>query len=84
MAVKKISSKTSFEEALAQLEAQVEQLESGSLSLEQSLNVFKQGVELSAFCAKKLETTKQEVEKIMLQNSAEAEYSLELFPEMED
>ena len=47
MAVKKIAKNIKFEEALAELEEQVRLLESGELSLEESLEVYKYGVELS-------------------------------------
>lgn len=63
MAVKKIPKNIKFEDALVELEEQVKLLESGELSLEDSLDVFKYGVELSRVCTSKLETVKQEVEK---------------------
>ena len=62
---KKIAKNIKFEEALAELEEQVRLLESGELSLEQSLEVFKYGIELSKICMGKLDTVKQEVEKIV-------------------
>lgn len=40
----------SFEEAYAQLEAIVGKLESGELSLEQSVTLFEHGRKLSAYC----------------------------------
>ncbi|MBR5582462.1 MAG: exodeoxyribonuclease VII small subunit, partial [Phascolarctobacterium sp.] len=43
---KKIAKNIKFEEALTELEEQVRLLESGELSLEQSLDVFKYGIEL--------------------------------------
>jgi len=39
-----------FEEALAELEALVDQLERGDLSLEDSLKSFERGVALTALC----------------------------------
>lgn len=40
----------SFEQAYAELEAIVKQLESGELSLEQSVTLFEHGRKLSAYC----------------------------------
>ncbi len=83
MSVKKISKNIKFEDALSELETQVQLLESGELSLEQALDVFKYGVELSKVCTTKLETVKQEVEKIVINNSENEEYKLEVFQDLE-
>lgn len=82
MAVKKIPKNIKFEDALSELEKQVEMLESGELSLEQSLEIFKYGVELSSLCSTKLDTIKKEVEKIVVQNNGE-DYELETFHDLE-
>ena len=47
MATKKIAKNIKFEDALSELEAQVQLLESGELPLDKALEVFKYGVELS-------------------------------------
>ena len=78
---KKIAKNIKFEEALEALEEQVRMLESGELSLEQSLEVFKQGSELSKICMSKLDTVKQEVEKIVA--TSDEEYKLETFQDLE-
>ena len=78
---KKIAKNTKFEEALAELEEQVRLLESGELSLEQSLEVFKYGIELSKICMGKLDTVKQEVEKIVA--ASDDDYKLETFHDLE-
>ena len=83
MAVKKIAKNIKFEEALVDLEEQVRLLESGELSLEESLDVYKYGVELSKVCAGKLEAVKQEVEKIVITDSNEAGFELEPFQDVE-
>ena len=44
-----------FESAIAELEAIVKRLEGGDLPLEQSLELFERGVQLSRFCHSKLE-----------------------------
>ena len=78
---KKIAKNIKFEEALAELEEQVRLLESGELSLEQSLEVFKYGIELSKICMGKLDTVKQDVEKIVA--ASDDDYKLETFHDLE-
>lgn len=50
-----------FEEAMERLEHIVESLESGDLSLEDSLERFEEGMKLVGFCSKKLEEAEQKV-----------------------
>ncbi|HEY9281313.1 MAG TPA: exodeoxyribonuclease VII small subunit [Eoetvoesiella sp.] len=50
-----------FETALAQLEALVGQMESGSLPLDQSLAAYEKGVELARICQKLLDSAEQQV-----------------------
>lgn len=80
MAIKKINKNIKFEEALILLEKNVQDLESGTLSLDESLEVFKNGVELSKICFDKLNIVKQEVQKILPKNDGE----FELIPFGED
>ncbi|MGK2927261.1 MAG: exodeoxyribonuclease VII small subunit [Lysobacterales bacterium] len=54
-----------FEKALEELESLVEQLESGELTLDQSLLQFKRGVELTRHCQGVLEQAQQVVEQLM-------------------
>lgn len=54
--------KPGFEQALSELEALVAQLESGDLSLDQSLTHFKRGVELTRHCQSILDDAQQTVE----------------------
>lgn len=83
MAVKKVPKNIKFEDALTELEAQVQLLESGDLPLEQALDVFKYGIELSKVCNSKLTTVKQEVEKIVVTSGDDADYRLEAFHDLE-
>jgi len=53
--------KLNFEQALAELEKIVAKMESGELSLEQSLATHKRGVALARLCQKKLEAAQQQV-----------------------
>lgn len=54
-----------FEKSLAELEKLVEKLESGDLSLDESLNQFKRGVELTRECQQVLEQAQLTVEKLL-------------------
>jgi exodeoxyribonuclease VII small subunit len=54
-----------FEEALADLECVVERLESGELSLEESLTAFEQGVSLVKFCNQKLNEVEKKIELLV-------------------
>jgi exodeoxyribonuclease VII small subunit len=54
-----------FESALAELESLVEKLESGELSLDQSLSDFKRGVELTRRCQAMLDQAQQTIEKLV-------------------
>ena len=54
-------SELDFEKALAELEKIVARMESGELSLEQSLATHKRGLELARFCQQKLEAAQQQV-----------------------
>jgi exodeoxyribonuclease VII small subunit len=57
----------SFEESLKKLEAVVDQLEKGDLSLEDSLKLFEEGVGLSAACKKELEAAEGKVQILIKQ-----------------
>jgi exodeoxyribonuclease VII small subunit len=52
----------SFEEALSKLEALVERMESGDLTLEESLAAFEQGISLTRHCQEALQAAEQKVE----------------------
>ncbi len=54
-----------FETSLKKLEDIVRRLEGGSLSLEESLKAFEEGVKHSAFCAKKLDEVERRVEILL-------------------
>jgi exodeoxyribonuclease VII small subunit len=63
MAQKNTSKK--FETALEELEVVVEQLETGELSLEDSLEAFEKGVGLVKFCSQKLDEVEKKVELLV-------------------
>jgi exodeoxyribonuclease VII small subunit len=54
-----------FEKSLTELESLVERLESGELSLDESLAQFKRGVELARHCQDVLNKAQQTVEKLL-------------------
>jgi len=54
-----------FEKALEELESLIEQLESGDLTLDQSLQQFKRGVELTRHCQSVLDQAQQTVEQLI-------------------
>ena len=54
-----------FEDALKKLEKIVADLEDGSLSLDDALGRYEEGIKLSKLCAKKLELAKKKVEILM-------------------
>lgn len=72
----------SFEEGLKQLEEIVQKLETGELPLEESVQLFKKGMELSKNCAAQLKKVQQDVKKVVEQG--EDDYKLTLFPEETD
>ena len=50
-----------FEQSMGQLEALVEALEEGELSLEASLDAFEEGIKLTKTCQKQLDDARQKV-----------------------
>lgn len=59
---KKISQKTSFEEALRELEESAMKLESGDLGLDDSIREFEKGIKLARFCQQKLDEAERKIE----------------------
>jgi exodeoxyribonuclease VII small subunit len=56
----------SFEQALAELEKIVSELESGQAPLERSIEMYERGAALKAHCEKRLEAARLRVEKIVM------------------
>ncbi|MCK4838825.1 MAG: exodeoxyribonuclease VII small subunit [Desulfobulbaceae bacterium] len=65
--------KKSFEDSLAKLENITEELESGDLSLEESLKRFDEGVKLAEFCNRKLDEAQQKVNILLKKNGVQEE-----------
>jgi len=57
-----------FEECLERLEKIVQELEKGEVSLEKSLKLFEEGIQLSSACRKELEQAEGKVEILLKQN----------------
>jgi len=57
--------KLSFDLALNRLETITEQLESGQLSLEEALDLFEKGVELSLFCRAELDKSEGKISRLV-------------------
>jgi exodeoxyribonuclease VII small subunit len=71
-----------FDAALEELESVVEQLESGDLSLEDSLAAFEKGVGLVKYCNQKLSEIERKVE--VLVKDKEGKLQLKLLDAMAD
>lgn len=56
-----------FETSLKKLEDIVKRLEGGSLSLEESLKAFEEGVKHAAFCSARLEEAERRVDILLKQ-----------------
>jgi exodeoxyribonuclease VII small subunit len=63
--VRKEAVSQKFETALEELEQVVEQLESGELSLEDSLSAFEKGVGLVKICNQKLNEVEKKIEVLV-------------------
>ncbi len=62
MAVKKKNDGMKFEEALVSLEKIVEEMESAELPLEEVLQKYEKGIELTRFCTDKLAEAEEKIE----------------------
>ena len=67
-----------FEKALADLEALVEEMEQGKLSLEESLKRFEKGIALSNECQQALQNAELKVTQLLEDNGKLAEQDIEL------
>jgi exodeoxyribonuclease VII small subunit len=79
--VAKKSDAFDFEKALKELEALVERMEAGDLSLEESLKDFERGVALTRACQKALAEAEQKVQILLNEEGRE---KLEPFSEQQN
>jgi exodeoxyribonuclease VII small subunit len=75
----KSGEKIDFEKSMDELEKIVNDLESGSLTLDDSIRAFERGVELSKLCQKRLEAAEERVKKLL--EKSNGEFDVELFEE---
>lgn len=57
-----------FEEAIKKLESEVKRLESGNMSLDESIDAFEEAIKLVKLCNEKLENAERRV-RILTENS---------------
>ena len=70
-----------FEKALSRLEEIVDKLQSRDLLLEESLELFEEGLKLSCFCYDKLQEAEKRVRKLV--KGEKGEFHLKFFEERE-
>lgn len=68
-----------FEQALEQLQLTVKKLESGELSLEESLQQFEAGVKLTQLCQEQLRVAEQKVDLLLKVNPSSGEAQVQPF-----
>ncbi len=61
-----MSNKKNFEEALKRLEEIADTMENDETGLEESVKLYKEGVELAAYCAEKLNSAEQQVSQLKI------------------
>ncbi|MCR4434270.1 MAG: exodeoxyribonuclease VII small subunit [Clostridiales bacterium] len=54
-----------FEEAISELEEVVKKLENGDLPLDESIELFQKGLELSRCCSKKLDEVEKKISRLI-------------------
>jgi len=72
-----LEKKTTFEEALEELEQIVERLEGGQLSLDEAIRSFEQGIALVKLCGRRLQQAEKKIDRLSQQ-------ALELIPAKEN
>jgi exodeoxyribonuclease VII small subunit len=63
--------KKSFEEAIKELEEVVSKLERGELPLDESIDYFQKGIELSKYCNTKLDEVEKKISIVIEDESGE-------------
>lgn len=71
-------SEIKFEKAIQRLEKIVDDLETGELDIDKSLEIFEEGIKMSRVCSKKLSEAEAKIEK--LTRDQKGELVTELFP----
>ena len=60
-----MTTKQTFEKAMAQLEEIVRELESGDLTLDTAMKKFEEGMKLSKYCSRMLDDTEKKIRLLM-------------------
>ncbi|ARJ37465.1 exodeoxyribonuclease VII small subunit [Sporosarcina sp. P21c] len=63
-----------FEQAMHQLEEIVQKLEAGEAPLDDTITLYKQGMELSAYCQKKLQNAEKQLIRMIDQEGNESQF----------
>ena len=71
-----------FEKAIQRLEKIVDDLETGELDIDKSLEIFEEGIKMSRVCSKKLSEAEAKIEK--LTRNQKGELVAEPFPVEEE
>jgi len=74
---KKKTEEIPFEDYLKKLERIVQQLEEGELTLDESVKLYEEGMNISKLCLEKLNKAKQKVEKLIIEDGDK--YSIKPF-----
>ncbi len=69
--------KKTFEQALLRLEEIVKNIENNEITLDESVKLYKEGIDLSVFCGNELKKIEQEI--VVLKESADKIFNEELF-----
>lgn len=72
----------SFEEGLNRMEEIVQLLETGETNLEDSINLYKEGIEISKYCSDKLNDAEKQV--MTLQKDLDGNFITESFTVQEE
>jgi exodeoxyribonuclease VII small subunit len=73
----KTDKKLTFEEAMLQLEEIVEKLEQGDVPLEESIDLYQQGMKLSKLCHTKLKNVEKKMDTIMHEDGREETFMVQ-------
>ena len=68
--------KLSFEEAMTELEKIVEKLEEGDVPLEEAIDIYKKGMELSKICHTKLKNVEEQLTEIVTESGETKPFTL--------
>lgn len=65
-----------FEEAMAELEVIVEKLEEGDVPLEEAINIYKKGMDISKFCHEKLKNVEAQLAEVITEDGKKESFSI--------